>query len=54
MNMVSTCARFHVDIPSRYRLNFNPTSAIEFLETANFVNNFVQKTNASAQLWWQI
>ena len=36
------------------RFSFIPTSVIELWERANFVYKFVQKTNLSAQLWWQI
>ena len=54
--MMSKCAKFHEDIPSRYRLQTKLilASAIELSETASFWFNFVQKTDASAQLWWQI
>ena len=52
--MISKCAKFHTDISSRYRVKFIPASGTELWETANFVYKFVQKTNASTQLWWQI
>ena len=54
MNMMSKCDKFHVDIPRCCKLKFIPASSIELSEMADFVYNFVQKTNAIAQLWWQI
>ena len=35
-------------------LKLFPASKIELWETANLVYNFEQKSNASAQLWWQM
>ena len=37
---MSKCAKFHVDVPHRYRLKFIPVSAIELSYTANFGNIF--------------
>ena len=39
--MMDKCAKFHGDIPSGYRLKFNPASAIELSEMGHFVYSFV-------------
>ena len=54
MNMMNKCAKFHKDSPSGKKVKFNIPSAIELLETADFVYNFVYKPNASEQLRWHI
>ena len=41
MNMMNKCAKFHKDSPSGKIVKFNLLSAIELLETADFVYNFV-------------
>ena len=41
MNMVKKCAKFYKDSPSDKKVKFNLPSAIELLETADFVYNFV-------------
>ena len=43
MNMMNKCAQFYKDSPSGKKVNFNLPSAIELLETADFVYNFSQK-----------
>ena len=41
MNMMNKCAKFHKDSPNGKKVKFNLPSAIELLETADFVYNFV-------------
>ena len=41
INMMNKCAKFDKDIPSGKKVKFNPSGAIELLETADFVYNFV-------------
>ena len=41
MNMMNKCAKFYKDSPSDKKVKFNLPSAIELLETADFVYNFV-------------
>ena len=41
MNMMNQCAKFHKDSPSDKKVEFDLPSAIELLETAVFVYNFV-------------
>ena len=43
MNMMNKCVKFHKDSPSGKKVKFNLPSAIELLEMADFVYNFVQK-----------
>ena len=52
MNMMNKCAKFHKDSPSDEKVKLNLPSAIELLETAVFVSNFVLKPRE--QLWWHI
>ena len=40
MNTMNKCAKFHKDSPSGKKVKFNPPSAIELSETADFVHNF--------------
>ena len=47
--MMSKCAKFHADIPSRYRQKFIPARVIELSEMADFVFNFVQKKKKPVQ-----
>ena len=39
--MMNKCAKFHGDSPSDKKVKFNLASAIELLETADFVYNFM-------------
>ena len=39
--MLNKCAKFHRDSPSGTKVKFNLARAIELLETADFVYNFV-------------
>ena len=41
MHMMNKCAKFYTDSPSGKKVKFNLPSAIELLETAGFVYNFV-------------
>ena len=41
MNMMNKCAKFHKVSPSGQKVKFNLPSAIELLETADFLYNFV-------------
>ena len=41
MNMMNRYAKFHKYSPSDKKVKFNLPSAIELLETADFVYNFV-------------
>ena len=41
MNMMEKYAKFHKDSPRGKIVKFNLSGAIELLETANFVYNFV-------------
>ena len=50
----SKCAKFHADILSHYCLTFIPEDAKGLAVAANFVDNFVQKTNTSARFCRQI
>ena len=54
MNMMNKCDKFHKDSPSDKKVKFTLPSAIELLETADFVYNFEQKPYASTQLRWHI
>ena len=47
MSVMNRCAKCHGDIPSGYRLKFNPVSAIELSKTANFDYNLWNPTQAS-------
>ena len=38
---MNKCAKFHKDSPSGKKVKFNLASAIELLDTAEFVYNFV-------------
>ena len=52
--MMNKCAKFYKDRPSDKKVKFNPPSATELSETADFVYNFVLKLNVSEQLRWHI
>ena len=52
--MLNKCAKFHGDSPSGYKVKLNPARAIELLETADFVYNFVKKPYGSDQFRWHI
>ena len=54
MNMMNKCTKFQKDSPSSLKVKFNPLSAIEHSEMADFVYNFVKKPYASEQLRWHI
>ena len=41
MSMLNKCAKFHGDSPSGKKVKFNLARAIELLEMADFVYNFV-------------
>ena len=49
--MMNKCANFHKGSPrSKKKVKFHLPNAIELLETAGFVFNFVEKPYASEQL----
>ena len=52
--MMNKCAKFHGDSPKGKKVKLNLASAIELLETAAFVHNFLQKPYASEKLRWHI
>ena len=54
MSIMNTCAKFQEDITSSEKVKINLTSAIELLETADFVCNFGQKSYTSEQFRWHI
>ena len=41
MSMINKCAKFNEDIPSGQKVKINLASAIQILETADFVWHFV-------------
>ena len=48
MSMMNKCAKFHKDSPSGKKVKFNLLSAIELLETADFVYNFFYRNPMQA------